>query len=111
MSGKTIVAFGLGILVAEHAHGVSRRFSGPMSEKMLKILEEVAKGELTLLDTPAETIPDLPPVPEHLAKNAPKAAAKVREFAEAQFRMMHAKAIKDHRIVAAEILSELPPSK
>jgi hypothetical protein len=67
-------AFGLGMRLAEHVHGI-RRGPDPSQDKteaILTTLEEIASGDFALIDTPEVTAAELPPgMPESFRKRLP----------------------------------------
>lgn len=55
--------FVLGIMVAEHAHGIRRTGDDGKTDAIYETLRLVANGDLTLLNTPEELIASLPTPP------------------------------------------------
>lgn len=104
MTAKLQVAFALGVMAAEHVHGTSRKHNQVLTNAILRVLQQLAIGELTLLDTPEETIADLPdPTPE-LAARAPEAMHRFRTQMAARMPEMIRQAMRDQREVAGELL-------
>ncbi len=67
----------------------------------------MASGERTLVNTPEETIDDLPNPPPQLAAKAPEAIKQLHEQLAAQMPEMIRRAMRDHREVAAELLEAM----
>ena len=104
MTVKLQVAFALGVMAAEHVHGTNRKHNQVLTDAILKVLQQLAIGELTLLDTPEETIADLPDPPPELAAKAPAAMNRFRAQMAARMPEMIRQAMRDQREVAAELL-------
>ena len=115
MTMKLQVAFALGVMIAEHVHGASRKRNQVLTDAILKALQQLASGELTLLDTPEETIASLPAPPLELAAQASQAMRKFRTEMAARMPEMIRRAMRDQREVAAELLKamggEIEPEK
>jgi hypothetical protein len=65
----------LGIHVAEYVHGIREKADAARdaSDKILSTLQEILSGELTLIDTPEETIAKAPPgMPESFKQRLPE---------------------------------------
>ena len=107
MTAKLQVAFALGVMAAEHIHGTSRKRNQVLTDAIFRVLEQLASGELTLLDTPEETIADLPDLPPELAAKAPEAMHNFRTQMAAQMPEMIRQAMRDQREVAAELLKAM----
>ncbi len=104
MNQNLQVAFTLGLMTAEHVHGVTRKGNQLLTDKVFEILEQVATGEMTLLDTPEETMAGLPAPPSELAAKESDAINNVREQLAAEMAQLTRQAMRDHREVAAELL-------
>lgn len=106
MEDRIQLAFAVGILVAEQVHGVKREGNGP-SKAMFDLLQQVADGDVTLLDTPEELVSDKFQPPAELMEKAPAAMDKMRErFAEI-IRKNYGTTIENHKIMARQILDIL----
>ena len=69
-------AFLLGIYVTEHVNGiVQHRDDSARNEEMIEVLQQVAKGEVMLYETPEEFVARFRGLPDHLRK-------KLRAFAQ-----------------------------
>src|SRR5688572_16800243 len=102
-----ISAFTLGLKVAEHVYGVSRDAShSAWAGAIYRTLQDISSGELTLHDTPEEASADIPPIPPEFAA-VPLFEETARELVAVQMREGIARAIRAHRALAAQILSEL----
>lgn len=108
---KLQVAFALGVMVAEHIHGTKRKRNQVLTDRIFKVLQQLASGELTLLDTPEETIASLPAPPLELAANAPEAMHQFRTEMAARMPEMIRQAMRDQREVAAELLTAMGGEK
>lgn len=104
---KLQAAFSLGFLAAEHVHGVNHDGNQDFANAVFKILEKVANGELTLLNTPEETIAGLPPPPPDLAATSPDAIKKALEQLVLQVGERTRQAMRDQREVASELLKAM----
>jgi hypothetical protein len=71
MNPKLQVAFFLGVMTAEHIHGIRRKGNQDLVDEIFRIVEKVANGDLTLLSTPEEIVANLPAPPPELAAKAP----------------------------------------
>lgn len=111
MTMKLQVAFALGVMVAEHIHGTKRKRNQVLTDRIFKVLQQLASGELTLLDTPEETIASLPAPPLELAANAPEAMHQFRTEMAARMPEMIRQAMRDQREVAAELLTAMGGEK
>ena len=111
MTMKLQVAFALGVMVAEHVHGTNRKRNQVLTDAILKALQQLASGELTLLDTPEETIAALPAPPLELAAQAPQAMRQFRMEMAARMPEMIRQAMRDQRDVAAELLKAMGGEK
>ena len=100
-------AFVLGLMAAERVHGVSRRGNQILTDAVFTILRQVANGELTLLDTPEETIAGLPPPPPELAAIGSEAVRAAQEAAARQVREQTHQAMRNQRQMAAELLRSM----
>ncbi len=107
MTMKLQVAFALSVMIAEHVHGASRKRNQVLTDAILKALQQLANGELTLLDTPEETIAVLPAPPLELAAQAPQAMRRFRTEMAARMPEMIRQAMRDQRKVAAELLKAM----
>lgn len=75
MSDSVQRAFMLGIHVAEYVHGIrqSNNDARITSDKILATLRQIEAGELTLIDTPEETVAKAPPgMPETFKQRLPE---------------------------------------
>ena len=106
MTPKLQIAFSLGLKVAEHVHGFDRKRNQAITDAMFKVLDQVAKGEITLLDTPEETIASLPAPPDDVTAKAPDALKKLQDQLQSQMPEMTRRAMRDHREVANELLKD-----
>ena len=104
MVPKLQIAFALGVMAAEHVHGLNRKRNQVLTDAIFRVLEQVASGELTLLDTPGEAIAGLPAPPPELAAKAPEAIKDLQERLAAWMPEMTRQAMRDQREVAAELL-------
>lgn len=104
MTQSLQVAFSLGLLTAEHVHGVTRKGNQVLTDKVFDILEKVASGEITLLDTPEETMAGLPAPPSELAAREPDAINNMRDQLAAEMAQLTRETMRAHREVAAELL-------
>ena len=52
-------AFHLGRRVAEHVHGIRTSYRDGSAERVRETLEAIARGDLTLVDTPEESAADM----------------------------------------------------
>jgi hypothetical protein len=86
--------FLLGVAIAEHVHGIIRKRDDGKTVSILRTLQEIADGSLTLVETPTEMMSGLPPVSPGLAKGAVKALKGARN---------------DEKAMAVEIWNALPP--
>ena len=111
MTMKLQVAFALGVMVAEHVHGTNRKRNQVLTDAIFKALQQLASGELTLLDTPEETIASLPAPPIELAARAPQAMRQFRTEMAARMPEMIRQAMRDQRDVAAELLKAMGGEK
>ncbi len=111
MTMKLQVAFALGVMVAEHIHGTNRKRDQVLTDAIFKTLQQLASGELTLLDTPEETIAALPAPPLELAAQAPQAMREFRTEMVARMPEMIRQAMRDQREVAAELLKAMGGKK
>ena len=107
MTMKLQVAFALGVMIAEHIHGTNRKRNQVLTDAIFKALQQLASGELTLLDTPEETIAGLPAPPLELAAQAPQAMRKFRTELAARMPEMIRQAMRDQREVATELLEAM----
>ncbi|MBC7816905.1 MAG: hypothetical protein IAG10_08470 [Planctomycetaceae bacterium] len=107
MTTKIQVAFALGVMAAEHIHGTNRKLNQVRTDAIFRVLEQLATGELTLLDTPEETIADLPAPSPELAAKAPEAVSHFRTQMAARMPAMIRQAMRDQREVAAELLKAM----
>lgn len=107
MTMKLQVAFALGVMAAEHIHGTNRKHNQVLTDAIFRVLQQVASGELTLLDTPEETIADLPDPPPELAAQAPEAMHSFRMQMAAHMPEMIRHGMRDQREVAAELLKAM----
>ena len=107
MDTKTYIAFTLGLLVAEHVHGLRRPGGDDTARRRFEAtLEAVARGDLTLLDTPEEMLAHQP-VPPDIAEQAPELADQLRAALQSHVHLLHRNAARDHRAVAEDILGQL----
>jgi hypothetical protein len=104
MAPKLKVAFTLGMMIAKHVHGVSRSGNQAQTNAIFDALGRVASGEITLLDTPEETISGRPPPPPELAAKAPEAIKKLLEQLASKIPEATRQGMRDQREVAAELL-------
>ena len=104
MTMKLQVAFVLGVMAAEDIHGTNRKRNQALTDSIFRVLQQLASGELTLLDTPEETIANLPAPPPELVAKAPAAMNKFRTQLAARMPEMIRQAMRDQREVAAELL-------
>ena len=107
MTMKLQVAFALGVMVSEHIHGTNRKRNQVLTDAIFKTLQQLASGELTLLDTPEETIAGLPAPPLELVAQAPQAMRKFRAEMATRMPEMIRQAMRDQREVAAELLKAM----
>ncbi len=107
MTMKLQVAFALGVMIAEHIHSTNRKRNQVLTDAIFKALQQLASGELTLLDTPEETIANLPAPPLELAAQAPQAMRTFRTEMAARMPEMIRQAMRDQREVAAELLKAM----
>jgi hypothetical protein len=70
-------AFLLGVMTAEHVHGVSRNMQ--LANEIYRVLEDVADGNLTLHNTPEETSANLPP---EVIKMREKMPEEIKQLAD-----------------------------
>lgn len=70
-------AFHLGRRVAEHVHGIRTNYRDGSMERVLETLEAIARGDLTLVDTPEESAADMQ-APEELREQLAAALRVVR---------------------------------
>ena len=98
------VAFAVGVMAAEHVHGTNRKRNQVLTDAILRVLRQLAIGELTLLDTPEETIADLAAPPPELTAKAPAAMRSFRTQMMAEMPEMIRQGMRDQREVAAELL-------
>ena len=111
MTMKLQVAFALGVMIAEHIHGTNRKRNQVLTDAIFKALQQLASGELTLLDTPEETIAALPAPPLELAAQAPQAMREFRTEMATRMPEMIRQAMRDQREVAAELLKAMGGEK
>ena len=83
MNPNLQIAFILGVMIAEHAHGINRKENQNLTDEIFRILEKVAGGNLTLINTPEENIASLPGPSPELAAKAPEAVKKLLDQAAA----------------------------
>jgi hypothetical protein len=107
MTAKLQVAFALGVMTAEYVHGTNRKHNQVLTDAILQVLQQLAIGELTLLDTPEETIANLPKPPRELAAKAPEAMIRFRTQLATRMPEMIRQAMRDQREVAAELLKAM----
>lgn len=107
MTAKVQVAFALGVMVAERIHGTTRKRNQVLTDAILRVLQQLASGELTLLDTPEETIADLPAPPVELTAKAPEAMHKFRMEMASRMPEMIRQAMREQREVAGELLKAM----
>ena len=100
-------AFALGLAAAEHVHGVTRKRNQALTDAIFRILEQVARGELTLIDTPGETLASLPAPPPGLMAKAPETLKEMQKRLAAEMPGLIRQAMRDHQRVAVELLKEL----
>jgi len=92
-------------MIAEKVHGFRGKPGGKFDE-IVQMLKDVANGEITLLDTPEEMADaQLPPG----LKDKPKTKAFLKKMGSEYVRNLYGKAIRDHKLVAAEILASMTP--
>ena len=91
--------------------GTSEFYCMVKSELIFKALQQLASGELTLLDTPEETIAGLPAPPLELAAQAPQAMREFRTEMVARMPEMIRQAMRDQREVAAELFEAMGGGK
>jgi hypothetical protein len=107
MAPKLPVAFALGVMAAEHVHGISRKGNQALTDAIFKTLQQVANGDLTLVNAPEETIAGFPAPMAELAANAPEMIKQLQERLAAQVPEMTRQAMRDQRQVAAELLEAM----
>ena len=62
------VAFSLGVKAAEIVYGVNRNGKEmEVTDSLWKLVQQIAEGDVTLLDTPEESLAAMPPLPAELA--------------------------------------------
>lgn len=106
MASNLQVAFALGVIAAEYVHGVRRKGTDlSTTNAIFQTLEDVASGELTLLNTPEERIGNLPRPPVEPAA-VPGLAAMFNELA-AKMPELTRQARMEHLEVAIELLREM----
>lgn len=90
--------FILGVMVAEHVHGIRRMPKDITTDALFDVLKEIAAGNMTLIDTPEEAVSKLPEPPaEFVPHLVPLFRGLLRNGRENQ------------RIAAQQILAALPP--
>ena len=104
MIQKLQVAFSLGLKTAEHIHGVTRKGNQVLTDKVFEILEKVASAEITLLDTPEETLAGLPAPPTELTAKELDAINNMRDQLAAEMAQLIRETMRADREVAAELL-------
>ena len=93
------VCFTLGLRVAEHVHGIGRTGDDKKHDAIFEALKEVAKGDLTLLNTPEEIIASLPTPPAGIKLN----------IDDAMFREMIRNGRESDKVAAQMLLKILLP--
>jgi hypothetical protein len=107
MTAKLHTAFALGVRAAEHVHGVDRKRNQAATDAIFRILDKVASGELTLIDTPEETIGNLPEPPPNLAAKASGQIKKLQDQLATGMPEAIRQAMHNDREVAAELLKTM----
>lgn len=107
METKLSAAFSLGAHIALQVHGIERKQHAEKTEEVFARLQDVATGEVTILDSPKELLSAFPTPPADLLEKHPEYFRDLHAKYESAISANFGRAIALHRTVAAEILQEM----